>query len=217
MRIEELQQQRNRQSRPATFPSNCWGNCASNCPTVCPLSGPSATRLGWSSRSLSITLRRQGRSLGDSYCERGVREIHIRTRETNRFAGAQTGAVHQQEECPGGDRLKLAPPLLIAGHAVEEPSELFTSVDVGDEGCGLFRSTRGNRRTIRITVLNREPPETAESIVLAMPEQSDGPVAIQVVKHGRWLSAVGYVEGSISASPPSTEAQFPVHPCSNFC
>jgi eukaryotic-like serine/threonine-protein kinase len=35
------------------FISNCWGNCASNCPTVWPLSGPSATRLGWSSRSVS--------------------------------------------------------------------------------------------------------------------------------------------------------------------
>src|SRR5271166_1778771 len=106
--------------------------------------------------------------LGDSYGERGVREIHIRTREPNRFAGAQTGAVHQQEECPEGDRLKLAPPVLIADHSVEQPSEFFTSVDVGDEGCRLFRSTHRNRRAIRVTVLDREPPETAESIVLAM-------------------------------------------------
>lgn len=59
---------------------------------------------------------------------------------------------------------------LIAGHSVEQPSEFFASVEIGNEGYRFLGATRGYWRTIRVPVLDREPPKTAESIVLAIPE-----------------------------------------------
>ena len=63
----------NRRKRPASFPSNCSGDCSSNCPMVRPLSGPSATRLGWSSRSLSNQASPKGPSPGSGAVSRSAR------------------------------------------------------------------------------------------------------------------------------------------------